>query len=241
MRQIIIFGTSLLLSLILAGCSGKCLSFEDKFIEMYMINHYDRDGDKCISKEEALLPTEIEDKAFYQNVDRIFDSEKYISFQITNEHKLDTSFSEYMRLFKHEFQTEIDLLPCPKTLSDLNQFPNLRRIGKGAFNSCLKLNKINLKFIEKVEDAAFTTCGLEEIDMPKLNNISYRSFYENAIKYVKLSTPDNIHIEKDCFGPTKEATLVLNKNKHTINGDKSPKALIKEWAGMEWKEIEYED
>ena len=165
-----------------------------------------------------------------------------MSFHQTNEHKVVTSFSEYMRLFRHEFQAEIDLLPCPKTLNDLNQFPNLRRIGKGAFNSCLRLNKINLQFIEKVDELAFRNCGLEEIEMPRLNNISTKAFYENPIKYIRLTTPDNISInDEKCFWPTYEATLIVNRNKHGISGDKSPKAFVREWADMEWKEIKYED
>ena len=155
---------------------------------MYMLEHHDRDGDKCISDVEASYVNEIPDNAFN------------VKEQFGNIHD----------------ESEFKNLPCPSSLNDLNKFPNLTTIGERAFFYCAKLESVKLDYVKSVRKDAFKLCqNIKEIVMPNLTKIGNGAFVtKGELKRVEFTTIYTIETEKYVFtGGYCPDVLVLKKNK----------------------------
>lgn len=163
-----------------------------------MLQHHDKDGDKCISDEEASYVTEIQDNAF--NVREQF--------------------------YHMRDESEFKNLPCPSGLNDLNNFRNLRTIGEQAFFYCMKLESVKLDYVESVGKNAFKLCGnVKEIVMPELKKIGNGAFVTKSnLERVEFTTTHGIETEEYVFyGNSCPKLLILDEHmKSAVNEGKIP-------------------
>ena len=122
-------------------------------------------------------------------------------------------------------------LPCPQTLDDLNKFTNLRIIEEGAFRGCLKIEKINLEYIEQIDDEAFGMMLVKEVKLPNVSKIGNAAL-PRATRNIILTSPKDFIAPNAMFVPefTIFVSLTLNENKKNEISNNS-------WRGGVWESI----
>lgn len=226
------------------GCSSKCISFDDEYIKMYMLEHYDKDGDKCISNEEALMVTEIKEEAFclFDKLEILMNNNQKELANILSAAKEEKDPYYAYKEIQKRFKDEIDTFPCPYSLNDLNKFPNLQTIRARAFGGCPKIKNIKLKYVSKLENEAFEQCfSVDEVDMPNLTDIGDECFGGLPLNTIKLTTHKDITIGHRVLDGS-NATLILHSNKrYGSSGSPSVDSSGKNWGGISWAHIDFVD
>lgn len=136
----------------------------------------------CVSLEEIEIPKNFSNVPMYYNGMTIF--------------KTESPFIDCTKLKKVVFQDGLKTIPantlkwCSDSVEEVVIPDSVIQIGANAFNSCRKLNKIQLSSnLVSIDDAAFIACSsLEKIELPDSINSIGTSVFEDcsSLKDVKL-------------------------------------------------------
>lgn len=91
-----------------------------------------------------------------------------------------------------------------KSITGMEGFHNLTKIGKNAFEGCTSLKEVNLPYVETIDTYGFYECSsLETAIFPKLSSIEHGGFMKSGLKNVDMP-----ELKRTSFGIFESTSLV---------------------------------